>query len=74
MLIPLSDDVLLLHTDAGGKLETPRDVYADFCDVVGHVDDLRHRCSGPLFVDPAGVIWSRTGASMYQRANGYRLV
>ena len=74
MLIPLTDDVLLLHTDAGGKLETPREVYADFCDVVGHVDDLRKRVTGPLFIDPAGVIWSRSGSMTYQRANGYRLV
>ena len=79
MLIPLTDEIIILHMDNGGSLTTPSKVYGKgydsvgyVCDTIEKIDDVRKRF-GSLFLDPAGVVWARVNAVAYQRVNGYRL-
>lgn len=72
MLIPLTDEILIMHTEAGGKLVTPREEIRNFVDAIEKIDDVRKRF-GKLYLDPAGVVWSRVCSDVYQRINGYWL-
>lgn len=76
MLIPLTDEIIILHMDNGGKLVTPSQVFESkgpgyICDVIEKLDDVRKRF-GKLYLDSAGTIWSSTGPSVHMRVNGYK--
>ena len=76
MLIPLTDEIIVLHMDNRGKLVTPNETFDSkgpgyVCDVIEKIDDVRKRF-GKLYLDPAGVIWCSSGIA-FMRVNGYKL-